>query len=264
MSKVSGRHRSTGSASRLGVVVVAALLVLAALYVLVVNPISPAAPGAQAAPPTLSAPPTVAAPPTFAAPPTSSAVETPDVAGPPIASASPSAPTSSEQPAAASAPASAGASPCAPSGLQIADLGVDASVVQIGLDPQGNLGTPSDADKRKAGWYPSALAGAASGSVILTGHTYHDESAIFRTDFNQTAHVGMTVQLSCAGGGSFAYRVTEATLNLAVADYSSFVDSRGLYARDGPPQVVIITCTDWNPIRRDYDQRGLLIATPVT
>jgi len=137
-------------------------------------------------------------------------------------------------------------------------------VVQIGLDPHGNLGTPSDADKRKAGWYPSALAGATSGSVILTGHTYHDESAIFRTDFNQTAHLGMTVQLSCSDSVNFAYRVTEAKLNLAVADYSSFVDSRGLYASDGPPQVVIITCTDWNPLRRDYDQRGLLIATPVT
>jgi len=114
-----------------------------------------------------------------------------------------------------------------------------------------------------AGWFPSVLAGASRGSVILSGHTYHDESAIFKTSFNQTARVGMTVQLSCAGGGFFSYRVTEANLNLRVEDYSAFIDSRGLYAKDGPARVVIITCTNWNPVRRDYDQRGVLIATPL-
>ena len=143
-------------------------------------------------------------------------------------------------------------------------MGVNAGVVTIGLDANGSLGAPSDADKTKAGWFPSVLAGASRGSVILSGHTYHDESAIFKTSFNQTARVGMTVQLSCAGGGgSFSYRVTEASLDLRVENYSAFFDSRGLYAKDGPARVVFITCTNWNPIRRDYDQRGVLIATPV-
>ena len=142
-------------------------------------------------------------------------------------------------------------------------MNVNAGVVTIGLDANGSLGAPSDADKTKAGWFPSVLAGASRGSVILSGHTYHDESAIFKTSFNQTARVGMTVQLSCAGGGFFSYRVTEANLNLRVEDYSAFIDSRGRYAKDGPARVVIITCTNWNPVRRDYDQRGVLIATPL-
>lgn len=112
------------------------------------------------------------------------------------------------------------------------------------------------------GWFPSVLAGADRGTVIMTGHTYHDETAIFKTSFNQTAHVGMTVQVSCEGVGSFSYRVSDAKLDLPVEKYSAFVDSSGLYSADGPAQLVIITCTDWNAIRRDYDQRGILIATP--
>ncbi len=70
------------------------------------------------------------------------------------------------------------------------------------------------------------------------------------------------MQLPCSGGRTVAYRVTEAKLDLGVEDYAAFVDSHRLYATDGPAQVVIITCTDWNLIRRVYDHRGVLIATP--
>ncbi len=143
-------------------------------------------------------------------------------------------------------------------------MGVQAPVVEVGLDPHGNLGVPSDADKAKAGWYPSVPAGAPKGSVIMDGHTYHDESAIFKTDFGARARVGMTLTLGCASGGSFAYVVGEVIPALEVAEYSSLVDSRRLYASDGPPQVVLVTCTDWNPIRRDYDHRGILVAQPVS
>ncbi len=111
--------------------------------------------------------------------------------------------------------------------------------------------------KRKIGWFPSVQAGAARGSVILSGHTYHDESAIFKTTFKTTANVGMTVRIACAAGGSFTYRVTQAKLNLGMQDHSSYIDQNGLYAKDGPPRVIIVTRTNWNPLRRDYDQRGI-------
>lgn len=51
-------------------------------------------------------------------------------------------------------------------------------------------------------------------------------------------------------------------MDLPVEDYASFVESHRLYAADGPARVVVITCTDWNPERRSYDKRGVLIATP--
>jgi len=143
-------------------------------------------------------------------------------------------------------------------------MGVDAPVVRIGLDASGNLGVPSDADKKKAGWYPNAvLAGSSRGSIIMDGHTYRDGSAIFTTSFDSTVRVGMTVGLSC-GGGTFPYRISELKLNLNVGDYSGFVDGRRLYAPDGPAQIVMVTCTDWNPVSGTYDRRAILIATPMS
>jgi sortase (surface protein transpeptidase) len=247
MAGTAGRHRALRGSWALALGSLIALLLLTAVYVLVFNPIRPSS-GSQ----------TQAAVQTVPQSPSSS-----DNASAPAtaAGASPAPASARSQPPAA--PPTPGPS-CAPTHLSIPELGVDAAVVQIGLDPQGNLGTPTDADKKKAGWYPSALAGAARGTVILTGHTYHDESAIFRTDFDQKVHLGMAVQVSCPDGGRFSYRVTQAKVDLRVEDYSAFIDNGRLYATDGPPQVLIVTCTDWNPIRRDYDRRGVLVASPVS
>jgi len=293
MDRAASRHRAIRGSSALRLGSLIALLFVAALYFFAFNPIRPSSgsqtqPAVQVVPQSPSSSDNKSAPPT-AAPAPAPAAPTPAPAAPALATAAdaPAPAVAASQPPAAPpkpapAPATAAEAPpapavaasqppapppkparaCAPTHLSIPELGVDAAVVQIGLDPQGNLGTPTDTDKKKAGWYPSAFAGAARGSVILTGHTYHDETAIFRTDFNEKAHAGMALRLSCAGTEPLSYRVTEAKLDLGVEDYSAYVDSHRLYATDGPPQVVIITCTDWNPIRRDYDQRGILIATP--
>ena len=239
MASTAGRHRALRASWALALGNLIALLLLTAVYVFVFNPVRPSS-GSQTQPAVQTVPKSPSSSDNKSAPATAAA--------------------RSQTPA---APPTPGPS-CAPTHLSIPELGVDAAVVQIGLDPQGNLGSPSDADKKKAGWYPSALAGAARGSVILTGHTYHDESAIFRTDFDQKVHLGMAVQVSCPDGGRFSYRVTQAKVDLRVEDYSAFIDTGRLYATDGPPQVLIVTCTNWNPIRRDYDQRGVLVASPVS
>ncbi len=236
------------STSRRSLSALAALLILTALYFLVINPIPPQQ-GSHARPPAVVTSPATAA--DRAAPINRARTAT-------AAHDSPAGRTGQSE----RRGPTASRAPCAPSGLEIPELGVDAPVVQVGHDAYGNVGVTSDADKTKAGWFPSTLAGAPRGSVILTGHTYHDETAIFKTDFNRTAHLGMALRLSCPGVAPLSYRVTAAKLDLPVEDYAAYVDSHRLYATDGPPKVVIITCTDWNPIRRDYDQRGVLIATP--
>jgi len=214
----------------------------------------PPAPAAKAVPPPAPAPKAVPPPPPAPPPP------------PPAPAPPPPAPAPAPQavPAAAPQAAAAPSAPCAPSGFSIPAMGIDAPVVRIGLDASGNLGVPSDADKKKAGWYPNAvLAGSRLGSIIMDGHTYRDGSAIFTTSFDSTVRVGMTVGLSC-GGGTFPYRISELKLNLNVGDYSGFVDGRRLYAPDGPPQIVMVTCTDWNPVSGTFDRRAILIATPMS
>lgn len=132
----------------------------------------------------------------------------------------------------------------------------------MGLAPNGTLGTPSDADKNKAGWYPTVLAGSARGSILMDAHTYRDDSALLKTNFARTVGLGMSMRLSCLDGRSFTYRISEIQLHLSPGDYRAVVASRRLYAVDGPPQVVMVTCTDWDAIRGVWNNRAILIATP--
>jgi len=162
-----------------------------------------------------------------------------------------------------SAPSSTAAPACPPSRLTIPTLGIDSPVVRIGLEVDGTLGTPGDADKNKAGWYPTVMLGAQRGTVLMDGHTYHDDSALFKNSLPRTAQVGMTMQLSCADGRAFDYKVSELNLDLTPDTYPAFVDARELYSPDGPPQVVIITCAGWDAIHRLWNSRAVLIATPV-
>lgn len=147
-----------------------------------------------------------------------------------------------------------------PSALAIPALGVDSPVVKLGLEPDGTLGTPADADKTRAGWYPTVLAGSARGTVLMDGHTYHDNTALFKTSFSQSARVGMTMQLSCADGRTFTYAVSDMQLNLTPRAYTAFAQRRDLYATNGPPQLVMITCTDWDAVHRIWRTRAVLIA----
>jgi hypothetical protein len=199
------------------------------------------------------------------APPSSEAAVTtgPSAAPPaiPVASAPPPAALTST--AAARAAAIASGQPCRPVRFSVAPLHIDAPVVTLSLTSEGDLGTPSDADRKSAGWFPSVLAGADQGTVLMDGHTYHDGSAIFATTFKQQVQPGMLMRLSCADGHAFSYRVAEVVVDLSPAGYPHFVTSRHLYAADGPPQLVMVTCTDYLPAQRVWANRAVVIATPM-
>jgi sortase (surface protein transpeptidase) len=145
----------------------------------------------------------------------------------------------------------------------MAGLGIDTSVVTLSMTAEGDLGTPSDANRTRAGWFPSVLAGANRGTVLMDGHTYHDGSAIFDPSFKQQVRAGMVMRLSCTDGHSFSYRVAEVIVDLSPASYPTLVNSRNLYSASGPPQLVMITCTDYLPAQRVWANRAVVIATPI-
>ncbi len=161
-------------------------------------------------------------------------------------------------------PAIAAGQPCRPVRFSMAPLGIDATVVTLSLTAEGDLGTPSDADRRSAGWFPSVLAGSARGTVLMDGHTYHDGSAIFPTTFKRQVQPGMLMRLACADGHAFSYRVTEVVTDLTPASYPGFVQGRSLYAADGPAQLVMVTCTDYLPAQRVWANRAVVVAVPVS
>jgi len=265
MAKAAGSRRAPPRASVGGAAALIVLLLVAALFLFLFNPIPP-----RSAADVSSVAQTTAGSeePNFVQSPSTAPQPSPTTLEPsPIDTATAAPPPAAPAEAAPLPPPPDGApgAPCAPAGLGIPQMGVKAPVVRVGLDADGNLAAPSDADKKKAGYYANGvLAGSSRGSIIMDGHTYRDGTAIFQTDFDSKARVGMTVELSCQLGGSFTYRVGEVKLDLNVSDYSRFVDARRLYAPDGPPQIVLITCTDWNAINRTYDHRAILIATPTS
>jgi len=103
-----------------------------------------------------------------------------------------------------------------------------------------------------------------SGTVLTDAHTYHDNTALFKASIKQSARVGMTMELSCADRRAFAYRVSEIRLDLTPKTYPAFVESRQPYAANGPPQLVLVTCTDWNALHGVWDSRAVLIASPLS
>lgn len=263
---------------------VMATLVAAGIAVAVRQPIAPSSPIAQSAPRLTDTPqPTVsAASPSNAATP---ATATPSVGATGVSSAETSAKTpttSSAEPSTtptrppvpptqpsvapspvASKPAIASGEACRPVRFAMAGLGIDASVVTLSVTAEGDLGTPSDGERASAGWFPSVLAGADRGTVLMDGHTYHDGSAIFSTSFKDQVRTGMVMRLSCPDGHAFSYRVSEVIVDVSPADYPSLVTGRNLYAPAGPPQLVMITCTDYIPAQRVWAHRAVVIATPI-
>ena len=117
--------------------------------------------------------------------------------------------------------------------LVIPALGVDAPFEQIGLDEaaapddQGRqpLGNPTD--RTKAGWYAEGpRPGDGRGTVLTNGHTYRDNSAIFKEDFSSRIDEGQVIHVAQDNGSTCSYRIDRIWREVDAAD----VDARLLEA----------------------------------
>jgi sortase (surface protein transpeptidase) len=123
-----------------------------------------------------------------------------------------------------------------PARLRIPAVDVDAGVAPVGVTPAGAMVIPEEA--RRVGWYRYGSApGDAAGAAVLAGHVDSREQgpgALFRL---RDASVGDTVAVTRADGRELAYRIVGKQV---------FVKQRlpveRLFARDGAPRLVLITC----------------------
>ena len=159
-----------------------------------------------------------------------------------------------------------------PSRLVYPTLGVNAWFEKIGLDyslpPDANgrypLGNPQD--RTKAGWYaPGPKPGAGSGTVLTNGHTYRNNSAIFKEDFAERIATGQLIHIVQDNTSTCSYVVSRIWREVdAKSDYPRIIAAHNLYDFEGPERLFLTTCGgDWNSAAQDYDQISLLIATPV-
>lgn len=159
-----------------------------------------------------------------------------------------------------------------PARLVIPALGVDAPFERIGLDPiaepdtEGRrpLGNPKD--RTRAGWYADGpRPGTGTGTVLTNGHTYRDNSAIFKEDFAERIAVGQLIHVRQRNGSTCSYSVSRVWREVdAARDYPRIVVSEHLYDFEGPERLFLTTCGgSWNSVTQNYDDISLLVATPV-
>ena len=149
------------------------------------------------------------------------------------------------------------AAPAQPVRLRVPSLGVSAEVVPIELGPDAVLEPPEDADT--VGWWNgSALPGARTGRVVITGHTLSRGKGAL--DDLVTLRKG-GILLSTATG-TRRYRVTKRL----VVDYATVAErARTLFGQgdDSPDgaRLILVTCTDYNG--RVYESNVIIVAEPV-
>ena len=122
-----------------------------------------------------------------------------------------------------------------PARVRIPALGVDAPVDPVGVRGDGAMQVPADGDT--VGWYRFGPApGERAGSAVLAGHVDTRSGGIGVLFRLRTAVPGTRIELVTASGRRLAYRVTgrQAVVRTKLPD--------ALFARDGPPRLVLITC----------------------
>jgi hypothetical protein len=120
--------------------------------------------------------------------------------------------------------------------LRIAALGIGARIVPAGIDmARGVLGVPVDI--HRIGWWRDGMApGVRSGSILIAGHVDSARAGRGALFALPRARVGQRVHVTTADGTVHTYRV------LSVRSYPKRALPLGVYAKDGPPRLVLVTC----------------------
>ncbi len=193
------------------------------------------------------------------------ALSVPDVAvaGPTaVAPVAPTPPRAPRDPSAAGAEVRPAARPAAPAvagpaRLSAPDVDVRAEVVPVGLAPDGALEIPPDPDV--LGWWSAgAVPGAAAGATVVAAHVDAADAGTGPMLRLVEAPVGTVVDVTTTDGTTVTYRVVERR-SYPKADGLP----RDLFASDGPPRLVLITCGGvFDRAAHHYRDNVVLVATP--
>ena len=175
--------------------------------------------------------------------PVESPVPSTDAAGLPVLTARP-------------ATAAAQSSSAAPTRIRIPAVGVDAAIEPVGVDRRGLLVIPSEV--RRVGWYRFGPApGDPTGAAVIAGHVdtaRQGAGALFRLRY---VDVGERITVSAAGR-DLEYRVVGKQTIV-----KQRLPVKQLFARDGAPRLVLITCGGpFVPELSSYRDNLVVVAIP--
>ena len=144
----------------------------------------------------------------------------------------------------------------APQRLRMDALGgVDMPVDVVGVESDGQMEVPDDADR--AGWYEfGPTVGEPMGTAVIVAH-----SGSYITPRGQIAELddldpGDAIAVTRTDGRTVGYEVT----GVDVLDKTT-IDLDAYFRRDGAPRLVVITCGgDWDDEARSYEQNVVATA----
>lgn len=144
----------------------------------------------------------------------------------------------------------------APTGLRIPSIGVDAPIIDLGLQPDGSLEVPATA--ADVGWYATSPTPGEQGPSILAGHVTYDGPAVFLRLGELTA--GDTVEIEREDGSTAVFEVT----GVGVYDKDDF-PTIDVYANTDHAALRLITCGGaFNPEIGHYDSNVIAFADLVS
>jgi sortase (surface protein transpeptidase) len=146
-----------------------------------------------------------------------------------------------------------------PQRVRIPALGVDAPVDAVGVRDDGAMLIPEDV--RRIGWYRFGSAPAdGEGATVLAGHVDSKAQGLGALGRLRELGVGDQIDVTLGSGDVARYRVVgKETL------VKKRLPTEKLFARDGAPRLVIVTCGGpFIPELSSYRDNLVVIAEPVT
>lgn len=143
-----------------------------------------------------------------------------------------------------------------PIGLTIEALDVeDAAIIGVGVEDNGDMEIPP-ADQ--VGWYEYGPTPGAEGSAVLAAHIAYDgQDGVFVT--LDRLELGSVIEVSYDDGSTSRFEA------VSKEQYEKAQLPRdNIFARDGSPQLVLITCGgDFNRGLRSYEDNVVIYANPL-
>jgi sortase (surface protein transpeptidase) len=136
--------------------------------------------------------------------------------------------------------------------------GATAPIKAADVAEDGSLTIPDN--PRVVGlWTDGAQPGERFGSVVIAGHVDSARYGIGVLAGLKGVKAGEVIELS-AGRSVQRYRVVKSVM----IRQQSLASDAGLFAQDGPPRLVVITCGGpFDPVRHRYRDNFIVTATPI-
>jgi hypothetical protein len=148
--------------------------------------------------------------------------------------------------------------PGPPERIRIDSIGVDAPVMNVGLDPDGWIAAPPPENANIAGWYQNGVSPGQRGTAVLVGHVdNHSGPAVFYG--LGSLEKGRRIEVPRLDGRTAVFEV----YGVEVYDKENFPAAR-VYGDTGFPELRVITCGGAYSRAGGYDGNVVVFARMVS